>query len=1180
MTLRQESLNQAQENSIYQVQDQFKNTFLRKCRTICKNPSIISQQRSIRSNTSQIYNQNKEQVQKNKQGHEAGIQIDSIFYENRREKTHRITSKPEFFSEKEWENIPDDFEEYSKNKNNKNLPIKNNIFVSGLKNARQKQNNISQKSLIQQKSNRVNENILNDKLFNNSTQQMQHRFQSIINDNYRDKYQIDDKNIYKYNSYGQFKKGIKLRSQSEDQKKVIITYINDAENLNQSGKYQKSKLELFKNQKPKAIFSNQNDTKTNNFKQNKLLSKSLQDINKQNQILSSCKERSKTEPHLQILDCRNSFQQKNNFKLMNKQKTLNVNQDGQHQDISLSEKINIIRRWIFLTFEDPQYSLLSKIICFSMQITIALSCLIFILNTVYLTSDTEQNLIDGINFNANTYSKDLSSQSTNNMSESVQNYAIFSIYAEFAVSIIFTIDLFLRLVCCSSFGISVKAYLKQPINLIDLISIIPFYIVLIFQQTQVKQLYILRITRLLRIIRIFKLSKYIKGFSILSKALKRSYKQLIFVLNLILIIALFASTLIYYLENHLTNDSLQLGDIDISLQIQSIPQSLWFTLVTMSTVGYGDKIPNTIPGKLVAMCIAFVGNALMIGLPIAIISYDFQVIYKEEKEMERFKSIKNKSIEQIKKFQSSTHASLRNFYQAQETEENYNKEKSKNEQIRYNQSFEINPLNNQANQQNNIYQNINFNQARNCSFQTANQQSEQLFNKTNPKNDKQRNQNEQATQLQQNIQDFQDNFMQRKNDENNEGNQNKIFNDNLSRPEDKQKMHFKRAVSQLYEQENIQQAEQDDEYEAQIMYMADRLKQISKTNKAIRERTFQISKMSYIVTLDIAKLYQTFSQQKKLQTNNLKEKSDIAYMAQKCENTKNSLLKQRFNSIIAFQKSVTNNLSTKISLNQFMQLNQASYSKKGTLNSNPQAFPENKNPNSAKYLQSQNGKQQRVSSILNQANQNFTKSTENIPRRYHYYQKENNFESSNFKQSSPEINDTNIAKQNHMNHSNSQKNNSKSEFYRRFSQIYNQNKFSQQKAIYKLDEGEEQTEKINSNQLPDYQSENFADDELLEEEYGQGKIQSKNIQNLHFIKELTSQDKLNELKQKKNQKITEHELNVQKINQTTSLLQINSKKSKNSTKQHSQGKQSQSSEQNIDPSINTKAQNFTKACQL
>ncbi|KAL4435823.1 hypothetical protein ABPG74_015791 [Tetrahymena malaccensis] len=1157
ITQRQESLNQFQENSIQSVQDQFKNNFFRKCRTYSKNPSVISQQRSSRSNTSQIQNQNKEQQQKLKFGHETEIELESIFHENRKEKINRIANKPEFFSDKEWEDIPDDFEECYNNHINNNQSIKNNVLISRLQNARQKGNTIYQKSLIQQKNNRANENILNANLINNSTQQMQQRYQNIINDNYDDKDQTDDKSIYKQQlnkSYGQFKKETKQRSKSEDSKKVIANYyMNDAENLNQSQNYQKSKSELFNNKKIDAIISNQNNKKTKQLKtKNHLfLSKSLQDIdNQQNEILNRKQnQRFKTEPHFQSSQIINQVQEKKCLKLMNKQKTVNNSKDELDQGISFSEKINIVRRWIFLTFEDPSYSLLSKIICFFIQFTIILSCAIFILNTVYLTSDTEQNLTDGINFNTSSDQSSLSSQSTNQISDSVQNYAIFSIYAEFIVSIIFTVDLFLRLACCSSFGISVKAYLKQPINLIDLISIIPFYIVLIFQQTQVKQLYILRITRLLRII-----------------------------------------------QNHLTNDSLQLGEIDVSLQIQSIPQSFWFTLATMSTVGYGDKIPNTIPGKLVAMCIAFIGNALMIGLPIAIISYDFQVIYKEQKEMERFKSIKNKSIEQIKKLQSSAHASIKNFYQSQLTEENDNKEKSTNEQIQYNQSFEMSPQNHQRvvkqnkNESNNIYQQVNSKQARNYSFQTANmanQKQEQIQNesalkfqqnyvKNNCKNEAQINQNLKKAQEKQNVQEFQDAFLQR---QNNESNQNQFHNENQERPEDKQKIHFKRTVSQLNDegQENIQETELDDEYEAQIMYMADRLKQISKTNKAIRERTFQISKMSYVVTLDIARLYQTFSHEKKLQTNNLKEQSDIAYMAQKCENTKNSLLKQRFNSIIAFQKSVTNNLSTKISLNQFMQLNQASYSKKGTLSSNSQAFPENRNLNSVKQFHNQNSQLQRLSSTFNQPNQKFTKSTESIPRSYHYYQKEKNFaDSFNFKDSSPEINDINTAKQNFMNQSNCQKNNSKSEFYRRFSEIHNQNKFNQQNAIYMLEEGEELSEQINQHYLSDCQSENFDDDQLVEEQYGFDKLQSKNIKNLHFIKEITSQAKLNEFKHKKSQKNIEYEQNFQNINQNTSLMQSNSKKSKNSTKQDSQAKQSQNSEQNMEIYIDKKVQNIQK----
>jgi hypothetical protein len=62
---------------------------------------------------------------------------------------------------------------------------------------------------------------------------------------------------------------------------------------------------------------------------------------------------------------------------------------------------------------------------------------------------------------------------------------------------------------------------------------------------------------------------------------------------------------------------------------------MWFVLVTMTTVGYGDKVPGSAEGKFFACIAAFVGNAFIVALPIAIIGNDFQNTYNESAEKDK-----------------------------------------------------------------------------------------------------------------------------------------------------------------------------------------------------------------------------------------------------------------------------------------------------------------------------------------------------------------------------------------------------------------------------------------------------------------------------------------------------------------------------------------------------------------
>jgi len=180
----------------------------------------------------------------------------------------------------------------------------------------------------------------------------------------------------------------------------------------------------------------------------------------------------------------------------------------------------------------------------------------------------------------------------------------------------FTLEYLLRLIA------SPKKFffIYQPLNMIDLVAIIPFYITLVLSQTDtnVSSLSILRVLRLVRVFRIFKLSRYSKGLKILGYTFRASLQELGLLAFFLLIgIILFASAA-YYCEEQVENT-----------KFESIIHGFWWAIVTMTTVGYGDMYPETLGGKLVGSFCVLVG-VLAIAFPVPVIVNNFTYYYTLE----------------------------------------------------------------------------------------------------------------------------------------------------------------------------------------------------------------------------------------------------------------------------------------------------------------------------------------------------------------------------------------------------------------------------------------------------------------------------------------------------------------------------------------------------------------------
>lgn len=188
----------------------------------------------------------------------------------------------------------------------------------------------------------------------------------------------------------------------------------------------------------------------------------------------------------------------------------------------------------------------------------------------------------------------------------------------------FTIEFVCRIVCCPDYG----AFFSSGMNYIDVVSILPFYVDLIAGGLET-DLSVLRVLRLGRSLRLIKLSRYSRGIRLVTNAMEQSIDALQLFFFLLSIVMVVCSSAIYYTERGDYNEVTgfwervdpMTGNKGVS-PFQSIPQSFWWCIVTLTTVGYGDAYPITYAGQFVGTITMLLG-LIMLALPLSIIGTNF-----------------------------------------------------------------------------------------------------------------------------------------------------------------------------------------------------------------------------------------------------------------------------------------------------------------------------------------------------------------------------------------------------------------------------------------------------------------------------------------------------------------------------------------------------------------------------
>ncbi|KAK0069431.1 potassium voltage-gated channel protein Shaw [Biomphalaria pfeifferi] len=197
---------------------------------------------------------------------------------------------------------------------------------------------------------------------------------------------------------------------------------------------------------------------------------------------------------------------------------------------------------------------------------------------------------------------------------------------DFICTVFFTLELVMRFLVCPK----KLRFIRNIMNFIDLLALVPLYVQVIFEQSDLHQncylneRYVFEIMftlRIFRMFRIFHLVKHYQALKVLVYALKASLQELMMLFIFLLLAMLIFATMIYYAERDF------LTGTGSRTHFTTIPIGFWWAIITMTTVGYGDVAPSSPVGYVVGTACAVCG-VLFMALTFPVISNNFTLFYE------------------------------------------------------------------------------------------------------------------------------------------------------------------------------------------------------------------------------------------------------------------------------------------------------------------------------------------------------------------------------------------------------------------------------------------------------------------------------------------------------------------------------------------------------------------------
>jgi voltage-gated potassium channel len=189
---------------------------------------------------------------------------------------------------------------------------------------------------------------------------------------------------------------------------------------------------------------------------------------------------------------------------------------------------------------------------------------------------------------------------------------------EWIFTLMFTVEYVVRIWCVPNR----RGYIFSLYGLIDLMALLPTYLSLLLPQTA--PLLIIRMLRILRIFRVLRLLSLLQEANELAGALQRSARKIFVFFSLVIILATIFGCLIYVVEG--TENG-----------FHTIPKSIYWAIVTITTVGYGDIVPQTPIGRLISAVGMLIGYAV-IAVPTGIVTAELTMKERMRREQARFQS--------------------------------------------------------------------------------------------------------------------------------------------------------------------------------------------------------------------------------------------------------------------------------------------------------------------------------------------------------------------------------------------------------------------------------------------------------------------------------------------------------------------------------------------------------------